>query len=39
MSGMWRVVRGRLEGPNGQTVTKMVETCWDAVSAAGELWA
>jgi hypothetical protein len=35
MSGMRQVVRGRLEGPSGQTVTKIFDRCRDAVTAAG----
>src|SRR5262245_14410329 len=30
------VVRGRLDGPSGPTVTEMVDRCRDAVTAAGE---
>ena len=36
MRGMRQVVRGRLEGPSGQTVTKIFDRCRDAVSADGE---
>ena len=32
---MRQVVRGRLEGPSGQTVTKIFDRCRDAVTAAG----
>jgi hypothetical protein len=30
------VVRGRVDGPSGRTVTEMFDRCRDAVTAAGE---
>jgi hypothetical protein len=36
MNGMRPVVRGRVDGPSGRTVTEMFDRCRDAVTAAGE---